>query len=553
MKLVNIGKVSIGEGKPKLVVALVAANEQEALDQAARACEAGADILEWRIDYAQDVDDTAALVSCAKALRQTCGDTPIIATVRTAEEGGKARISIERYEDILLAIIQSGAIDSIDVEVSLEKSCVARIIDTAHAQGLAVIGSFHDIESTPDAIQMRNLYALMAQEGVDICKVACTAHSFSDALTVMAATSAYTAQEDAHVAVGIAMGDDGTLSRVAAEMCGSALCFASLDELSAPGQLSIEQSAAFLSKIHEATTQHCYSEFRCVNLFHEDIEHVALLGSPVAHSLSPAIHNASFATAGMKAFYAALDCSKDTIEQAIAAMKANPKWVGANVTMPCKQEVIKYLDGLDDAAQLIGAVNTIALRDGRAIGYNTDSLGFTASIKAYGLELRNQKVYVMGAGGAASAVTVASALEGAASVDVVCRVESPHRESMEKLCSRVFEQTGCAMNVLVYRDVQDLAMIVPGADILVNATPVGMGQEAAALPVPTHMFHPEMTVVDLIYYPQQTRFLKEAAAKGCRTIPGLGMLLYQAAEAERIWFDMEMDVAAIAQALFSVV
>lgn len=546
MGTVNIGSVAIGKGAPKVVVPVSGAVQDEIVAYARKACAAGADLIEWRIDTAAFYADARSVTECALALQTTCAPVPLIATLRTEDPRSTISLTSADYENIVVAVIECGAADAVDIELSMDEACVSRLIEKAHAHNLRAITSYHAFAEMPNAAQIRGLYTQMAAEGADICKVACAAQSHADALCLMAATSAFASRPEHPSVVGIAMGHSGAISRVAGEAFGSALTFAALDTESAPGQLSLEQTKGFISKLHEAISTHRFTELRCANLLHENMQHVALLGSPVGHSLSPAIHNCSWSLQCTDVWYVALDCAKEHIGDAISAMKQDPLWIGANVTMPCKQEVIKHLDGIDEASMLIGSVNTIVIRDGKAYGYNTDGLGFVASLRNAGVDIANKKVYVMGGGGAARAVVVQCALEGAASIDVLCRVESSRRTDMESLAASVFEQTGCAMNVLMYRNVDDLAMIVAGADILVNATPVGMGDVSDETPVPAHMFHAGMVVADLVYYPLQTRLLREAAAHGCATVSGLGMLLCQAAESARIWFGQDMDVEAVA-------
>lgn len=278
---------------------------------------------------------------------------------------------------------------------------------------------------------------------------------------------------------------------------------------------------------------------------------ICLLGNPTGHSLSPAIHNLSFELLGVDAAYLCCDVQNADLGGIMAAFKAMESWDGCNLTMPCKQAAIPYLDRLDVAAELIGAVNLVTKdEDGCAIGYNTDGIGFMASLAERGIAAEGARMVLLGPGGAGSAVVTQAALDGVARLDVFARAGGASYESACALAERVAAKTGCAIELHDLGCTEDLASCIQEADILVNATPVGMGEDRENTPVPAGLLKCDLVVADLIYHPRETRLLREAKELGCTTVSGLGMLLGQAAAGEAIWYGVDMPVDEIARQLF---
>lgn len=254
----------------------------------------------------------------------------------------------------------------------------------------------------------------------------------------------------------------------------------------------------------------------------------ALLGYPVGHSVSPAMMNAAMAKLGLNMVYVALEVRPADLPAAIDGVRSLGL-TGVNLTIPHKEAVLPCLDAVSDDARVIGAVNTIVNQDGRLIGHNTDGRGFLAALEGY--RLNGKCVVILGAGGAARAVAVTCALQSTGEIVLVNRT----RERALAIAERITDLTRVKTLALV-PDAEELSQIYRRADLVVNTTPLGMEPEPERLPpIDPDVLHPGMLVYDLIYRPVRTRLLQEAEQRGCRTISGLGMLVYQGALALQLW------------------
>lgn len=273
---------------------------------------------------------------------------------------------------------------------------------------------------------------------------------------------------------------------------------------------------------------------------------VGIFGNPLGHSLSPQMQNAAFAALGINYTYFPFQVLPEQLHQAVLAMKAL-NFAGANVTIPYKEAVIPYLDWLSREAELIGAVNTIVYHNGELIGYNTDGEGFLMSLgKDLGMSPAGKRVVLLGAGGATRAVAVTLGSNGAAEITIANRTKS----KADELARYTSSVTGCRTRAVLLekRDLQDLLL---SADLLINCTPVGMYPKEGLSPLDSNLLKPHLTVIDLIYRPRETALLRAAQAIGCRTLDGLGMLLYQGALAFKLWTDREPPVDIMRKALIA--
>ncbi|WP_415927550.1 shikimate dehydrogenase [Slackia piriformis] len=279
---------------------------------------------------------------------------------------------------------------------------------------------------------------------------------------------------------------------------------------------------------------------------------ISLLGSPVAHSSSPATHNLSFEKLGVDAAYLVFDVKEDGVERALEAMKTLGGWDGSNVTMPCKRAVIPYLDELDPAAELMNAVNVINCKDGKLKGYNTDGVGFMTNLRKHGVQDKDAVMTLVGLGGAGTAILTQAALDGVKTIFAFARSNGPSYERAKTLIPRVAEKTGCNIELRDLDDVEDLKARIAVSSILVNATNVGMGKDCNDTLIPAETLRPDLSVADVIYYPLKTRLILDAENAGCAAaVTGIGMMLEQAAAGEKIWFDIDMPTDEIAAELFS--
>jgi shikimate dehydrogenase len=276
-----------------------------------------------------------------------------------------------------------------------------------------------------------------------------------------------------------------------------------------------------------------------------DTQLTGLLGFPVAHTASPPMHNAAFEALGLPWVYLPLEVRPERLREAVRGAVALG-FRGFNVTIPHKQAVSEFLDELSEDARLIGAVNTVQITaDGACRGTNTDGRGLVRSLRAdAGFEPADKVIFVMGAGGAGRAVATQLALEKAARV-LVCDVDVSRAEALV----RSIAQGISAKRVeLVPDEERAVARALDAADAFVDATPLGMhaGDPTSVSP---KMLRPETLVVDLVYNPPETLLLSGAKARGCRTLNGLGMLLFQGVETFEIWTRREAPVEVMRRAL----
>nr|WP_027870200.1 shikimate dehydrogenase [[Eubacterium] cellulosolvens] len=276
-----------------------------------------------------------------------------------------------------------------------------------------------------------------------------------------------------------------------------------------------------------------------------------LLGSPVAHSLSPMMHNDSFRHLGLDYVYLCFDVNEDNLKEAVNGLKICGIR-GFNLTMPDKNRMAELADALSPAAELIGAVNTVVNDNGRLVGHNTDGVGFIRSLADYGFSPKGKTVTLLGAGGAATAIAAQAALDGVKELRIFARPNSRFHERTVRLVDDINRQTGCVCTLSDLTDTTALRSSLAESALLVNGTPVGMAPdtEISVITDPS-MFHKDLFVSDIIYNPRETRLMRLAKEAGCRTSNGLFMLLYQGAEAFRLWTGQEMPTDLIKERYFS--
>lgn len=256
---------------------------------------------------------------------------------------------------------------------------------------------------------------------------------------------------------------------------------------------------------------------------------LSLLGFPLSHSLSPAMHNAALREVGLSDWrYEAMPVEDSHLPEAIGMIRGD-EYAGANVTVPHKEKVIPLLDGITPVAEAIGAVNTIVKRDGKMIGHNTDAAGLLADLHTYGVKIQDRTVLVLGAGGSARAAVAACAGMGA-KIKIIAR----RRDQAESLIS--YLQLPVATYDLT---INDLHRASHDCALILNCTPLGMSPNVNSSPwfdsVP---FPKESFVYDLVYNPRETKLVKQARAQGLNATTGLGMLIEQGALAFELWTGM---------------
>jgi len=269
----------------------------------------------------------------------------------------------------------------------------------------------------------------------------------------------------------------------------------------------------------------------------------ALLGDPVEHSLSPCFQNAAFQHLSLDFIYLAFTVKAEDLRSAILGVRSLG-FYGLNVTMPHKISVIQYLDELDENAEKIKSVNTILNRDGRLIGYTTDGIGALNALKYNGVNPGGKKIVILGAGGASRSVSFALAKEAEELVILnrtVARAEKLVSDVRRLIVRSEKIRCGGLTEENIRKELRE-------ADILINATPVGMSPNEDETPVNKKYIHPDLAVFDLVYHPLETRLLKEARMVGAKTINGLSMLIHQGAASFEIWTGIKAPIEVMMKA-----
>lgn len=268
----------------------------------------------------------------------------------------------------------------------------------------------------------------------------------------------------------------------------------------------------------------------------------ALIGCPVEHSLSPAMHNAAFQHLGLDYIYVAFNVPPERLGDAVLGIKGLGIY-GVNVTMPHKINVIKYLDELDEGARLAGSVNTILNRGEKLVGYTTDGLGALRALRHAGIDPAGRKVVILGAGGASRSICFALANHVRELIILNRTLERAVKLADE--LRRVFSFVDVRAGLLSDNVLEG---VLKDTDILINATSVGMKPNINETPVKRELLHGNLTVFDIVYEPLETRLLKEAKSVGARTVDGLWMLVYQGALSFEIWTGAKAPVEVMREA-----
>ena len=270
-----------------------------------------------------------------------------------------------------------------------------------------------------------------------------------------------------------------------------------------------------------------------------------VIGNPVGHSLSPAIHNAAFRKLGLNFVYLAWQV--ELIGDAIKGLRALGNFRGASVTIPYKVAAIPFLDHVEVTAQRIGAINTIVAEKSELTGYNTDATGALRALKEGRVELKGRHIVILGSGGAARAIAFALAGESGADKLTLLGVDDPERTG---LAQDIRSQAALTVEDF-HLDEAALRRVLPDAHVLIHCTPVGMSPKADTTCISASLLHADLSVMDIVYNPLETRLLKDAKRAGCRTIPGLEMFLNQAVTQFEFWTNQPAPVEVMRTVLES--
>ena len=489
----------------KICVPICASRIDEMREMAQRSA-GTCDLLELRLDYLAP-DELLRLGDTLPALLRLLA-CPIILTLRPKEFGGAREITIEDRIQFQRERFAPGA-DNVmfDIELDLAELFAKQ---QSESDWNRTICSFHDFEKVP--ADLDRLFESMSATPARIIKIAVHANDAVDCLPVLRLLEK--ARASGREMIAVAMGQAGVMTRVLGPSRGSSLTYGSLNEDSAnaPGQVT----ASDLRGLYR------------VDEINQQTEIIGIIGKPVAHSLSPRIHNAAFADRKLNAVYIPLEVTdlKGFMRRMAHPQTRELDWnlTGLSVTAPHKSAVIAHLDSIDPVAKEIGAVNTIVIRDNQLCGYNTDAAGFLISLRQKFGSLRGARCAVIGAGGAARAAT--SVLRNS-QAEITLFARDPGKAA-ELAQSRNAE-------------VHDLAAAdFSGFDIVVNTTPLGTrGEHQSQSPVEATRLRHVRLAYDLVYNPLETRFLSAAREAGCETISGVEMLLAQAVEQFKLWTGAE--------------
>lgn len=276
---------------------------------------------------------------------------------------------------------------------------------------------------------------------------------------------------------------------------------------------------------------------------------LCLLGSPVAHSISPEMHNEACALLDLDYEYLAFDVGIDQLATAVNGL-VSMGVRGFNLTMPDKNKMAVLCDQLSPAAKIGGAVNTVVNENGKLIGHTTDGIGYMMSARDAGCDLTGKRMVQLGAGGAGTAILVQAAMDGLAAIDVF-NTKDAFWPRVEGIVAQLNEQTNCQVTLHNLANLDELRRSVARADLLLNTTPVGMSRIPGCLIPDASYFHEGLVVSDVIYEPKETQLLKMAREAGLKTFNGMYMLLYQGAASFKLWTGKEMPTEQIKAKFFN--
>lgn len=276
---------------------------------------------------------------------------------------------------------------------------------------------------------------------------------------------------------------------------------------------------------------------------------MCVLGSPIKHSISPAMHNEAINQLGLDYAYMGFDVDESTLPQTVEGLKAmNAR--GWNLTFPCKNLMATLCDELSPASQISGAVNTVVNDNGKLIGYTTDGIGYMKAALDNGHDLRGKVMTILGAGGAATAIIIQAALDGVKEIRVF-NLKDAFWDRAQEIIDKCNEMTDCKVTLHELPDEQGLKDSIADSYILLNATNVGMAPNTdRCIITDTSVFRADLVVSDVIYNPEETKLLKMAKEAGCQTFNGLYMLLYQGAASFKLWTGEDMPVDIVKEKHF---
>lgn len=473
---------------PRVCVAVIASEASELISKAESLVRDNS-FLELRLDY------LAKPASAFPKIKQFLDYYPyatLIATCRRTGSGGKYHGSLASQLEILGKAAAAGC-QLVDIELESAARCKPAQLQQLRTRAALILSS-HDFKATK---KLEATLDQMVAYPADFYKIVSTATRLYDNVEMMRLLET---RSDKHSLIGLCMGEQGIISRVVGVRAGSVFTFGAVnpDEKTAPGQVTAQElrSTYRIDSVDAATRVY------------------GVVGDPVSHSLSPTIMNAAFRRENVNAVYVALHAK--SLKDLMGCVRDIPIH-GLSVTMPYKQEIVEYLDNTDAYTAKTGACNTVVRsQDGKLYGFNTDAAGVVRPLEQR-VALDQAKILVLGAGGAARAA-VFGLKERGAEVFILNRTAATAQKLARQAKARVVKRA----------DLKKLAF-----DVIVNATPVGMGNTKDS-PLNENEIQAKY-VFDMVYDPGETRLLKMAKARGAQVIPGIEMFVNQAARQFEIW------------------
>jgi shikimate dehydrogenase/3-dehydroquinate dehydratase type I len=484
------------------VAAVIVADNARTMEREARAAlSKGADLVELRLDEVRNIDPNA-IRSLAGSLGRKS-----IATLRSRDQGGHGPPDERRIALVHEMIVQRFAY--VDIELKADGGRIQELQRLAKRPGPTIVASHHFADAT-DFARVKDALEACAAIG-DVAKVAVPTGDLDNAIQLTDLAREQAKRKRRIVLIG--MGVDGMVTRALADDVGQEIQYAAWGHPVVAGQLAL----AVASRLRGRTPVI-----------------LGLVGHPLGHTLSPAIHEAALGALDVPGAYLPFDADQDSVGALLAAAE-RLRIRGFNVTSPHKETIVDKLDELDGDAERLGAVNTVVFGDGWTKGHNTDVFGFRLSLRSLGLRMGDRRALVVGAGGAAKAVVDVLLREGA-KVTVTNRTMG----RAEALADS-FDET---------IDVLPLDTLARGGpwDLLVNATPLGAAGTGESLPVPATILAKVGFVYDLVYNPPTTPLMNAGKRLGKPTTSGLEMLLHQAAKSFELWTGRAPPVDAMRRA-----
>ncbi len=272
---------------------------------------------------------------------------------------------------------------------------------------------------------------------------------------------------------------------------------------------------------------------------------LGIIGNPLGHSLSPILHKTAIEKLLVNFTYDKWELNENELEQFIQKVRdLDSLIIGFNVTIPYKEKIIPYLDKLDNLALKLNAVNTVKYVDGKLVGYNTDGLGLLETLIRNNIQYENNNILILGSGGASKGIAMFLTENKVARIDIVAR----DKQKVENLSSRI-KKTGIVSNHIAWSELKCLE--INDYHIIIQTTPIGMKNQTGEIEFPYEKLTSAQTVIDIVYNPLETEFLKKSKANGAKCINGLEMLVYQGYHSFKIWTGLEEDTDLMLRTAYS--